>query len=54
MCGREYIGETGRTLGVRIREHKYNLRQWHFDKSKLASHAFEEGQKFDWTRVCIL
>jgi hypothetical protein len=48
MCGREYTGETGRTLGVRIREHKYNLRQGHFDKSK-----FEEGQKFDWTHACI-
>ena len=53
MCGREYIGETGRTMGVRIRVHKYNWRQGHFDKSKLALHAFEEGQKFDWTHACI-
>jgi len=54
MCGREYIGESGRPLGVRIREHKCNLRQEHFDKSKLALHAFEGGQKFYWTQACIL
>jgi hypothetical protein len=42
MYGREYIGETGRILGVRITEHTYNLRQGHFDKSKLASHVFVE------------
>ena len=53
-CGRERIGKTGRPLDVRIRERKYNLRQEHFDKSKLASHAFEEGQKFGWSHACIL
>jgi hypothetical protein len=26
-CGRCYIGETGRPLEVRIKEHKYNLTQ---------------------------
>jgi hypothetical protein len=42
MYGRDYVGETGRTLGFRIREHKYSLRQGHFDKFKLASRAFVE------------
>jgi hypothetical protein len=26
-CGRDYIGETGRLLGVRLKEHKYNLEE---------------------------
>jgi hypothetical protein len=42
QCGREYIGETGRPLNIRIREHKYNLREGSIDKSILASHAVEE------------
>jgi len=42
-CGREYIVETSRPLGVRIMEHKYNIRQGYFDRSKLPAHVFEEG-----------
>jgi hypothetical protein len=38
-CGRDYIGETGRPLGVRSKEHKYELKEGHFDKPKLALHA---------------
>ncbi|GFG33694.1 hypothetical protein Cfor_02438 [Coptotermes formosanus] len=53
-CGTEYIGKTGRPLNTRIRQHKYNLREGHFDKSKLASHAFEEGHKIDWINTIIL
>jgi hypothetical protein len=30
------------------------LKEGHFDKSKLALHAFEEGQKIDWTQAPIL
>lgn len=52
--GTEHIGKTGRPLDVRIRECKYNLKQEHFYKSKLVSHAFEEGQKFDCSHVCAL
>ena len=34
-------------------QHMYNLREGHFAKSKLASHTFQEGHKFDWTHACI-
>jgi len=34
--------------------HKYNLRGEHFDKSKLASHAFEERNEIDWMNTTIL
>jgi predicted GIY-YIG superfamily endonuclease len=26
-CGRSYIGETGRPLAVRLREHRHNLKE---------------------------
>ena len=52
-CGREYIGKTSRSLEIRIREYKYNLRPGLFDKSKLASHAFEGGNKVDKTNKAI-
>jgi hypothetical protein len=43
-CGRSYVGETGRPLSVRIRQHKLNLKNGLLEKSKLAQHAFEEDQ----------
>jgi hypothetical protein len=53
-CGTDYIDELGRLLGVRLQEHNYNLNEAHFQKSKLALHAFEGGHKFDWTQPSIL
>jgi hypothetical protein len=41
-CGRSYIGETGRPVAVRLREHRYSLRQCPLEKSKLAQHAYQE------------
>jgi hypothetical protein len=40
-----YIGETGRPLAVRLREHKQNLKEGLLEKSKLAQHAYEEGYR---------
>jgi predicted GIY-YIG superfamily endonuclease len=47
-CGRCYIGETGRPLVVRIREHMNNLKQGLMEKSRLAKHAYEEGHRVQW------
>jgi hypothetical protein len=33
-CGRKYIGETGRPLAVRLREHRHNLKESLLEKSK--------------------
>jgi hypothetical protein len=49
-CGRRYIGETGRILSVRLREHRHNLKEGHLEKSKLAQHAYEEGHRVDWMK----
>jgi hypothetical protein len=40
-CGRSYIGETGRTLGVKLCKHKYNLKEGLLQKSKLAENAYK-------------
>jgi hypothetical protein len=44
-CGRCYIGETGRPLSVRIREHRNNIKVGLLDKSKVAQHASEDAQR---------
>jgi hypothetical protein len=49
-CGRCYIGETRRPVGVRIKEHKYNLTQGLLEKSKLAQRAQDESHKI---LVCV-
>jgi predicted GIY-YIG superfamily endonuclease len=28
-CGKSYIGKTGRPLAMRLREHRYNLKEGH-------------------------
>jgi hypothetical protein len=55
-CGRsyEYIGETGRPLAVRLREHKHNLREGLLEKSKLAQHPYEEGHRVGCDEARIL
>jgi hypothetical protein len=52
--GRSYIGETGRPLAVRLREHRHNLQQGIVEKSKLAQHAYEEGHRAGWDDARIL
>jgi hypothetical protein len=44
-CGRHYIVVTSRPLEVCVKEHKYNRTQGLLEKSKLAQHAYKEGQK---------
>jgi len=46
--------ETGKSLGVRIKGHKRNIRQGYSDRSKLATHVLEEGHQVDWNQTDIL
>jgi hypothetical protein len=53
-CGRSYIGETGRSLAVRIHEHRHNLKLGLLEKSKLAQHAYEEDHRVVWDKARVL
>jgi hypothetical protein len=50
-CGRSYVGETGRSLSVRIGEHKLNGL---LEKSKLNQYAFKEDHQISWNEAKIL
>jgi hypothetical protein len=48
------IGETGRPLAVRLREHRHDLQLDLLQKSKLAQLAYEEGHRVGWDEAMIL
>jgi hypothetical protein len=48
---RKHIGETSRPLGIRLKEHKHNLRLGNVEKSKLSTHATEEGHRIVWDKT---
>jgi hypothetical protein len=52
--GRGYIGETGRPLAMRLREHRHNIKEGLLEKSKLAQHAYKEGHRVGWDEARIL
>jgi hypothetical protein len=39
-CGRVYIGQTGRSVDIRLKEHQRHIRLEHPDKSAVAEHSF--------------
>ena len=47
-CGKMYIGETGRNLKVRQKEHKDCCLKCQSDKSALAKHAWENDHPIEW------
>jgi predicted GIY-YIG superfamily endonuclease len=47
-CGKEYIGETGRPLLTRVKEHKAALKKGETISSKLVEHAWEMDHNFMW------
>jgi predicted GIY-YIG superfamily endonuclease len=53
-CGRSYIGETGRHIAVRLREHRHNIQQGLLEKSKLAQHTYEEGHSVSCGEARVL
>ncbi|KAJ4426852.1 hypothetical protein ANN_26651 [Periplaneta americana] len=44
-CSEVYIGQTGRTIEDRIKEHKRNLRLYYPEKSAVAQHSIEKEHK---------
>lgn len=53
-CGALYFGETCRPLGVRVGEHKNNVKQGRTNSSTLAEHVWTEQHKILWEDVKIV
>ena len=53
-CGDFYIGETGRTLDTRLKEHEAACRLGAFERSAVAEHAWQPGHVIDWENVEIM
>ncbi len=53
-CGLVYIGETGRNLSKRLKEHKTNCEEAELDKSAVAKHAWTYDHRIKWDEANIL
>jgi len=53
-CGKVYIGQTGRTIENRIKEHQRNTRLLQIDKSALAEHSLEQDHKIMFQNTEVL
>ena len=53
-CNTKYIGETGRALSTRIKEHQACVHLAKYEKSALAEHANSLGHDISWQDVDIL
>ena len=49
-CGLVYIGETGRNLSVRLKEHKTNCEKAEQDKSAVAKHTWTYNHRINGTK----
>jgi predicted GIY-YIG superfamily endonuclease len=51
QCGKEYIGETGRLLITRLKEHQAALKKGDTATSKLVEHAWNLDHNFEFDRA---
>ena len=49
-----YIGETGRNLSIRLKEHKTNCEKAEQDKSAVAKHTWTYDHRIKWDEATIL
>ena len=53
-CGLVYIGETGRNLSLRLKEHKTNCENAELEKSAVAKHFWTNDHRMKWNEASIL
>ena len=53
-CPAAYVGQTGRNLGHRIKEHKYALASGDVDKSAVAEHLVMTGHIIKWEEAQVI
>ena len=54
VCSDCYIGETGRPMATRMKEHKADCRYARFERSAVAEHAWMDGHEMDWENIEVL
>ena len=55
MCsGLVYIGENGRNLSLRLKEHKTNCEKAELEKSAVAKHSWTNDHRIKWNEASIL
>jgi len=53
-CDASYVGQTGRKLLTKIKEHKNHIKRATTTHSVITDHRLKDGHEFDWDRVEIL
>ena len=53
-CPRSYVGQSGRSLQHRMKEHKRAVSHGDTNASALAEHALGNGHEIDWENASIL
>ncbi len=51
-CSMVYVGETGRTLDKRLKEHQYAVKR-HDEKNGIAVHAWNSNHKVNWLEAKV-
>ena len=49
-----YIGETGRNLSLRLKEHKTNCEKAELEKSAVVKHSWTNDHRIKWIEATIL
>jgi hypothetical protein len=49
-----FIGQTGRSVDIRLKEHQRHIRLEHPDRSAVAEHSIDQGQRFQFHSSSIL
>ena len=53
-CSQTYIGQTGRTLGKRLKEHQRAVRDRNTSTSALAEHVCNTGHPVEWSQTQVI
>jgi hypothetical protein len=53
-CGKIYVGQTGRSIEARCKEHTRHIRLKQSDKSAVAEHNTNTGHRIDFSSTSVL
>ena len=53
-CGKVYIGETGRNLPTRLKEHRAHSRRGDFEKLSIVKHSHIKDHQIDWQAAQLI